>query len=74
MTNYDIAQMTEGQKEILFAGMKLEQQRTIELLESGKHVLQLDIAPNGKWKQRCRCGFYGIFNDHLAKLIKGENK
>jgi hypothetical protein len=53
-------------------GIKCEQQRTIELLESGKHVFQLDIAPNGKWKQRCRCGFYGIFNDHLIALIKGE--
>lgn len=42
----------------------------IKLLE--EHVWQLDVAPDGKWKQRCRCGFYGVFNDHLIELIKGE--
>lgn len=53
-------------------GEWLRLSEVVELLESGKHVLQLDIAPNGKWKQRCRCGFYGLFNDHLVALIKGE--
>jgi hypothetical protein len=53
-------------------GEWLRLSEVVELLESGKHILQLDIAPNGKWKQRCRCGFYGLFNDHLVALIKGE--
>jgi hypothetical protein len=55
-------------------GEWLRLSEVVELLESGKHVFQLDIAPNGKWKQRCRCGFYGAFNDHLIALIRGENK
>lgn len=45
-------------------------EHVIKLLE--EHVWQLDIAPSGKWEQRCRCGFYGVFNDHLIALIKGE--
>jgi len=43
----------------------------------GEHVMQLEIKHRlfgFNWKQRCRCGFYGVFNDHLIALIKGENK
>jgi hypothetical protein len=52
-------------------GIEFEQERIIKLLE--EHVWQLDVAPNGKWKQRCRCGFYGVFNEHLIELINGDN-
>jgi len=55
----------------------LERERIIELLQSGEHVWQLDTVQRlfgFKWKQRCRCGFYGVFNNHLIALIKGENK
>jgi hypothetical protein len=55
-----------------YDGIEVEQSRTIKLLET--HVWQLDIAPDGKWKQRCRCGFYGVFNEHIIELIKGETK
>ena len=51
-------------------GQKMEREHIIKLLE--EHVWQLDIAPDKSWKQRCHCGFYGVFNDHLAALIKGE--
>ncbi len=51
-------------------GIKQTEEHFIKLL--GKHVWQLDIAPDGKWEQRCRCGFYGVFNEHLTELIKGE--
>lgn len=60
----------QGRKQGMSAGIRYEQEHTIKLLE--KHVWQLDVAPNGKWKQRCRCGFYGVFNEHLIALIKGE--
>lgn len=49
--------------------------RTIKLLE--EHVWQIDLDYrlfSFKWKQRCRCGFYGVFNEHLISLIKGEDK
>lgn len=55
-----------------YDGIEVEQSRTIKLLEA--HVWQLDIAPDGSWEQRCRCGFYGVFNDHIIRLIKGETK
>jgi hypothetical protein len=58
--------------ELISLGMSLREKSIIELLE--EHVWQLDVAPNGKWKQRCRCGFYGVFNDHLIALIKGGKK
>jgi len=58
-------------------GEWLRLSEVVELLESGKHAWQVDIKHRllgFSWKQRCRCGFYGIFNDHLVALIKGENK
>lgn len=66
MTNYDIAQMSEGQKEILLAGMKLEQQRIINLLlDSYQHRdfegVRLDNPHNDSL-------------DQAVALIKGENK
>ena len=59
--------------EVLF---QIERERIIKLLSSGEHVWQLDVIQRlfrFSWKQRCRCGFYGVFNDHLIALIKGEN-
>ena len=58
-------------------GVEAERERIIELLSSGEHAWQLDVIQRlfrFSWKQRCRCGFYGVFNDHLIALIKGENK
>ncbi len=52
-------------------GIKQTEELIINLLE--EHVWQLDVGPDGEWKQRCRCGFYGVFNDHLIKLIKGDD-
>lgn len=52
-----------------------EQDRIIKLLD--EHVLQLEVKHRilgFTWKQRCRCGFYGVFNEHLTALINGENK
>lgn len=54
---------------------KRTKERIIKLLE--EHVWQLEVKHKilgFKWKQRCRCGFYGVFNKHLIALIKGENK
>ena len=51
-------------------GKLCAEERIIKLLE--EHVWQLDIAPDKSWKQRCRCGFYGVFNEHLTALIKGK--
>ena len=51
-------------------GWEASEERIIKLLE--EHVWQLDIAPDKSWKQRCRCGFYGVFNEHLTALIKGK--
>jgi hypothetical protein len=59
-------------RERFYEGIEFQQSRTIKLLET--HVWQLDIAPDGKWEQRCRCGFYGVFNEHIIELIKGETK
>lgn len=59
----------------LTLGRMDERSRTIELLESGEHVWQVEFNKRffgPAWKQKCRCGFYGVFNDHLAALIKGE--
>lgn len=56
-------------------GIQLSQDRIARLLKSGDHVVQFETESHlfgFKWKQRCRCGFYGIFNDHLVDLIKGE--
>jgi hypothetical protein len=57
-------------KKFYLAGIEAENERILGLLE--EHVWQLDVRPDGKWKQRCRCGFYGVFNNHLIALIKGE--
>lgn len=51
-------------------GIKQTEEHFTNLL--GEHVWQLDVAPDGKWEQRCRCGFYGVFNEHLIALIKRE--
>lgn len=56
-------------------GIELERSRTVALLESGEHVWQVEFKNRffkSAWKQKCRCGFYGIFNDHLIALIEGE--
>jgi hypothetical protein len=56
-------------------GIDDENARIIEILTSGDHVWQLDLRYRllgVKWKQKCRCGFYGVFNDHLVALVKGE--
>lgn len=56
-------------------GIKLERSRTVELLESGEHVWQVEFNKRffgPAWKQKCRCGFYGVFNEHLVALIKEE--
>lgn len=56
-------------------GERKEQDRIIKLLD--KHVCQFEVehkTPDFKWKQRCRCGFYGVFNEHLIALIKGEHE
>lgn len=49
--------------------------RIIKLLE--EHVWQVEFNKRffgPAWKQKCRCGHYGVFNDHLAALIKGETR
>jgi hypothetical protein len=60
-------------------GIQLEREKTIKLLSDGEHVWQAELKRGFfgygyKWKQRCRCGFYGVFNDHLIDLIKKERQ
>lgn len=71
MSKYDIAQMTDGQREILYTGMKMEQDRIIKLLEKHKQTTKTVSGFLGV----CSCG-EGIddYNEHLQELIKGEQK
>ena len=69
-------QMSEFERQCYDWGWSDSEERIIKLLSSGEHVWQLDVIQRlfrFSWKQRCRCGFYGVFNDHLIALIKGEN-
>jgi hypothetical protein len=38
LSKYDIAQMTDGQREILFIGMSMERQRIIKLIKNQGEV------------------------------------
>lgn len=61
--------------EAVLAAEAYTEQRIIKLLESGEHVVQFEFESRvfkSAWKQKCRCGYYGVFNEHLIALIKGE--
>lgn len=67
-------QMTfsKAEKDLIRLGRKQATERISKILE--EHVWQLEVKHRilgFKWKQRCRCGFYGVFNEHLTALIKG---
>lgn len=56
-------------------GVNWERARVSKFLD--EHVAQFEIVQRlfgFSWKQRCRCGFYGVFNKHLTELMKGETK
>lgn len=60
LSKYDIEQMTDGQREIYFAGVVGERERIIKLLEKAKPLQETDEL---EW---------GI--DNAIALIKGGNK
>lgn len=70
--------MTEDFKSVYKRGFAMgkeeEQKRITQVLED--HVWQIDVKYKifgFKWKQRCRCGSYGVFNEHLLNMIGAQN-
>lgn len=55
-------------------GYEAAERRIAQVLED--HVWQIDVKYKifgFKWKQRCRCGSYGVFNEHLLNMIGAQN-